>query len=55
MIQVSQQQKTVKSLNIEYKRKVMSGVNIIKLFCPSFTNFSNKLECLSLVSLSSLV
>jgi hypothetical protein len=28
------------------------GGNFLKLFCPSFTKFRNKLECLSLASLS---
>ncbi len=32
-----------------------SGNNVIKLFCPKFTDFRNKLEGLSLASLSSLV
>ncbi len=26
------------------------GSNVKKLFCPQFTNFRNKLECLSLAS-----
>ncbi len=30
------------------------AVNLIKLFCPSFTKFRNKLDCLSLVRISSL-
>jgi hypothetical protein len=25
----------------------LPGVNVIKLFCPQFTNFCSKLECLS--------
>jgi len=31
------------------------GANVIKLFCLLFTDFHNKLECLSLASFSSLV
>jgi hypothetical protein len=31
------------------------GPNVIKLFCLYFTDFNNKLECLSLASLSSPV
>ncbi len=31
-----------------------SGANVTKLFCLQFTDFRNKLECLSLASLSSL-
>ncbi len=31
------------------------GVDVIKLFCPQITDFRNKLECLSLVSFSSIV
>ncbi len=30
------------------------GTNIINLFCPYITDFCNKLECLSMASLSSL-
>jgi len=32
-----------------------SGANVIKLFCPKFTDFRYKLECLFLASLSNLV
>jgi hypothetical protein len=28
-----------------------TGANVINFFCPQFTNFHNKLECLSLASL----
>jgi hypothetical protein len=31
-----------------------SGIVVKKLFCPEFTNFPNKLGCLSLSSLCSL-
>jgi hypothetical protein len=31
------------------------GTNVIRLFCPSYTNFRDKLECLSLASIASLL
>jgi hypothetical protein len=33
----------------------IAGTNVIKLFLPKFIDARNKLECLSLASLSSLV
>jgi hypothetical protein len=35
--------------------EITPGAIVIKLFCPYFTDFRNKLVCLSLASLSSLV
>jgi hypothetical protein len=35
--------------------KLEPAENVVKRFCPSFTNFRNKLECLCLASFSSLV
>jgi hypothetical protein len=35
--------------------EILSGEDVIKLFCPEFTSFHTKLECLSLSRLSSLV
>jgi hypothetical protein len=37
------------------KRQICSGANVIKLFCPQFTDFRNKLECLSPASVHSIV
>ncbi len=41
--------------SINYRKKsfirLATGVNVIKLFCPYFANFSNELERLSLASL----
>jgi len=34
--------------------RMIPGTNVIKLFCPLFTNFRNKLYCLSLASFSNL-
>ncbi len=42
----------------EKEKKCVSstpGPNVIKLFCPLFTSFHNKLECLSLASFYNLV
>jgi hypothetical protein len=36
-------------------KKVRPVANVIKHFCPYFTDFHNKLECLSLVRFPSLV
>jgi len=36
-------------MNMTVKRLIakLHGANVIKLFCPSFTNFLTELECLS--------
>ncbi len=37
------------------RKQLRPGDNVIKLFCPQFKNFCNKLECLFLASFSSLI
>jgi hypothetical protein len=42
-------------VNFYIKKTSLTGPNVIKLFCPQFTDFRNKLECLFLASLSGLI
>jgi hypothetical protein len=43
------------SAKVKFWRRLTPGSNVIKLFRSQVTNFRNKLECVRLASLSSLV